>query len=157
MGMLTSQKYIYVISASGQPLMPTTRQGHVRRLLNAGKARITSHVPFVIQLKNDPGDGTQPLHGGTDPGRTNIGEAVLNDKGEVVFKAHVTIRNKDIPKLMSDRRQHRQASRRGERLARKRSCKAAGHYVQRPDGTHPSGMRQTCKVKGYHQHGSQIQ
>ena len=125
MSRLTSQKYIYVISASEQPLMPTTRQGHVRRLLNAGKARITSHVPFVIQLKYYPGYGIQSLHGGTDPGRMNIGEAVLNNKGEVVFKAHVTTRNR--------------------------------HYVQRPDGTHPSGMRQTCKVKGYHQHGSQIQ
>jgi len=80
----------------------------------------------VIQLKYDPGDGTQPLHGGTDPGRTNIGEAVLNDKGEVVFKAHVTTRNKDIPKLISDRRQHRQASRKGERLARKRLAKQLG-------------------------------
>jgi hypothetical protein len=126
MDRLTSQKYIYVISASGQPLMPTTREGHVRRLLNAGKARITCHVPFVIQLKYDPGDGAQPLHGGTDPGRTNIGEAVLNGKGEVVFKAHVTTRNRDIPKLMSDRRQHRQASRRGERLARKRLAKQLG-------------------------------
>ena len=126
MSRLTSDKYIYVLSASGQPLMPTTRQGHVRRLLNAGKARITSHVPFVIQLEYDPGDGTQLLHGGTDPGRTNIGEAVLNNKGEVVFKAHVTTRNKDIPKLMSDRRQHRQASRRGERLARKRLAKQLG-------------------------------
>ena len=120
MSVLTEDKYIYVISASGKPLMPTTRQGHVRRLLNAGKARITCHVPFVIQLKYDSGDGTQPLHGGTDPGRTNIGEAVLNDKSEVVFKAHVTTRNKDIPKLISHRKDHRNASRRGERLARKR-------------------------------------
>ena len=126
MSRLASDKYIYVLSASGKPLMPTTRHGHVRRLLNAGKARITSHVPYTIQLKYDPGDRAQPLHGGTDPGRTNIGEAVLNDKGEVVFKAHVTTRNKDIPKLMSDRRQHRQASRKGERLARKRLAKQLG-------------------------------
>ena len=130
MSRLTSQKYIYVISASEQPLMPTTRQGHVRRLLNAGKARITSHVPFVIQLKYYPGYGIQSLHGGTDPGRMNIGEAVLNNKGEVVFKAHVTTRNRDIPKLMSDRRHHRQASRRGERLARKRLARQLGTTIK---------------------------
>lgn len=126
MSVLTEDKYIYVLSASGKPLMPTTRQGHVRRLLNAGKARIACHVPFVIQLKYDPGNGTQPLHGGTDPGRTNIGEAVLDDRGEVVFKAHVTTRNKDIPDLMSHRKDHRNASRRGERLARKRLGKRYG-------------------------------
>lgn len=37
----TSDKYVYVLPASGQPLMPTIRQEHVRRLLNADKARIT--------------------------------------------------------------------------------------------------------------------
>lgn len=106
--------------------MPTTRRGHVRRLLNTGRARIASHVPFIIQLMHDSPENVQPLHGGTDPGRTNIGEAVLNDKGKVVFKAHVTTRNRDIPKLMSDRRRHRQASRRGERLTRKRLARQLG-------------------------------
>lgn len=126
MSALTTDKYIYVISASGEPLMPTARHGHVRRLLNTGKARIASHVPFTIQLMYDSPENVQPLHGGTDPGRTNIGEAVLDDRGEVVFKAHVTTRNKDIPDLMSHRKDHRNASRRGERLARKRLGKRYG-------------------------------
>lgn len=126
MSVLTEDKYIYALSASGKPLMPTARHGHVRRLLNAGRARIASHVPFTIQLMYNSPENVQPLHGGTDPGRTNIGEAVLDDRGEVVFKAHVTTRNKDIPDLMSDRRKHRNASRRGERLARKRLARQLG-------------------------------
>lgn len=67
-------QYIYILSASGKPLMPTKRYGHARRLLNAGKARIASHVPFVIQLKYETPGICQPLYGGTDPGRENIGK-----------------------------------------------------------------------------------
>lgn len=120
MGKLTSQKYIYVISELGQPLMPTTRQGHVRRLLNAGKARIASHVPYTIQLKYDTDGITQPMHGGLRPGRDNISASVITDDGKEVFKCHLTTRNREIAELMVERRQHRQVSRRGERLARKR-------------------------------------
>lgn len=100
--------------------MPTTRQGHVRRLLNAGKARITSHVPYTIQLKYDTDSITQPIHGGLRLGRDNISASVITDDGKEVFKCHLTTRNREIVKLMAERRQHRQASRRGERLARKR-------------------------------------
>ena len=95
-------QYIYVLSASGKPLMPTTRTGHVRRLLNTGKARIASHVPFVIQLKYKTQDICQPLYGGTDPGRDNIGEAVVRGDGTCVYRAHLSTRNEDIPKLFTD-------------------------------------------------------
>lgn len=106
--------------------MPTTRTGHVRRLLNAGKARISSHVPYVIQLKYETGNICQPLYGGTDPGRDNIGEAVIREDGACVYRAHLVTRNREIPKLMAERKKHRQASRRGERLARKRLAKKLG-------------------------------
>ena len=117
---------IYIISKSGYPLMPTERTNHVQRLLNKGKARIVSKVPYTVQLKYDTDEVTQPLHGGTDPGRTNIGEAVTDSKGKVVYKAHVTTNNKDIPKHMAEKKQHRQASRRGERLRRKRRARKNG-------------------------------
>ena len=119
-------KYVYVLDRAGRPLMPTRRYGHVEKLLRSGKARIAGRVPFVIQLKYDTPGITQPLYGGTDPGRTNIGNAVVTSDGTVVYKDHVTTRNKDIPKLMSERKSHRQASRRGERLARKRIAKRLG-------------------------------
>ena len=102
--------YIYVLSRDGSPLMPTLRRHHVEKLLRRGKARVVEHVPFVIQLMYDSPCVTQPLYGGTDPGRTNIGNAVMDGRGTVVYKDHVTTRNKEISKLMAARRQHRQAS-----------------------------------------------
>lgn len=125
-------QYIYVLSASGKPLMPTLRKGHVRRLLNTGKARIASHVPFVIQLKYKTGEICQPLYGGTDPGRDNIGEAVVRADGTCVYRAHLEARNREVPKLMEERRTHRQASRRGERLARKRRAGRYGTLLAAP-------------------------
>ena len=125
-------QYIYVLSASGKPLMPTTRTGHVRRLLNTGKARIASHVPFVIQLKYKTQDICQPLYGGTDPGRDNIGEAVVRGDGTCVYRAHLETRNREVPKLMEERRTHRQASRRGERLVRKRRAGRYGTLLAAP-------------------------
>ena len=118
--------YIYVLSRDGSPLMPTLRRHHVEKLLRRGKARVVEHVPFVIQLMYDSPCVTQPLYGGTDPGRTNIGNAVMGGRGTVVYKDHVTTRNKEIAKLMAERKKHRQASRRGERLARKRLAKKLG-------------------------------
>lgn len=125
---------VYVLDQDGNPLMPTKRFGHVRRLLKSGHAKAVSTKPFVIQLLHESTKFTQPLYGGTDSGRTNIGEAVVNQKGEVVYEAHVTTRNKDIPKLMADRAAHRRASRRGERLRRKRRAKANGTLTDFPDG-----------------------
>lgn len=70
--------YIYVLGADGKPQMPTKRKRHVKRLLNTGKARIACHVPYTIQLlyKNTP--VLQPVMLAEDPGRTNIGMAVLS-------------------------------------------------------------------------------
>ena len=120
------QEYIYILASDGRPLMPTRRRGHVFKLLRRGKARIAEHVPFTIQLKYETPGITQPLFGGTDPGRTNIGNAVMTADGVVVYKDKVETRNREVPKLMAKRRMHRQASRRGERLARKRLAKKLG-------------------------------
>lgn len=57
---------------------------------------------------------------GIDPGRTNIGVSVINSHAEPVFLSVVETRNKDIKKLMDERRAHRRASRGGERKARQR-------------------------------------
>ena len=125
---------VYVLDKDGCPLMPTKRFGHVRKLMKAGLAKPVSTKPFVIQLLYESTRYTQPLYGGTDPGRTNIGEAVVNTKGEVVYAANVVSRNKEIPKLMAKRKVHRQASRRGERLRRKRRAKKCGTTTEFPDG-----------------------
>ena len=118
--------YIYIQAQDGTPLMPTKRHRHIQKLVCRGKARVIENVPLVVRLMYDGPKNTQPLYGGTDPGRTNIGNAVVDGKGNVVYKDHVTTRNREIAKLMAKRRQHRQASRRGERLARKRLAKKLG-------------------------------
>ena len=118
--------YIYVQASDGTPLMPTKRKHHIQKLLKHGKARVIEHVPFVVRLKYKGPKNMQPLFGGTDPGRDNIGNAVVDENGTVVYKDHVTTRNREIAKLMAERRTHRQASRRGERLARKRLARRLG-------------------------------
>ena len=74
----------YVLNKDGKPLMPTTRCGHVRHLLNNKKARVVCRNPFTVQLNYETDDIVQPLYLGIDPGRTNIGLAVVKDNGEPV-------------------------------------------------------------------------
>ena len=74
--------------------MPTRRERHIRRLLDKDRARIISHTPFVVQLRYHSEGITQPLIGGMDPGRTNIGASVRTEDGQVVYRAHVETRNR---------------------------------------------------------------
>lgn len=125
-------KYVYVLDNSGNPLMPTKRYGWVRRALKSGKAEPVSTVPFTIRLTYEPDTkNTQEIFLGIDPGRTNIGLAAVTGQGECLYAAHCSTRNREIPKLMADRRAHRQVSRRGERLARKRLAKRLGTTMKR--------------------------
>ena len=110
--------YIYVLGRDGKPQMPTKRKRYVKKLLDAGKARIACRIPYTIQLLYENKPVLQPLMAGIDPGRTNIGVSVVNKNAEPVFSAVVETRNKDIKKLMDERRAHRRASRNGERKAR---------------------------------------
>ena len=120
---LSKTEYIYVLGTDGKPQMPTKRKRRVLKLLNTGKARIAEKVPFTIQLKYNNTPVLQPVTLAEDPGRTNIGVAVLSPLGELMFAAVIETRNKEIKKLMADRKAHRQASRRGERKARQRLAK----------------------------------
>lgn len=95
---------VYVLNKDGKPLMPTTRCGHVRRLLKEQKAQVVTSKPFTIQLLYETDDVVQPLYLGIDPGRTNIGVAVVKIDGTAVFTAHLETRNKEIPKLMQGRK-----------------------------------------------------
>ena len=120
-------KYVYVLDQQGNPLMPTRRYGWVRRALKAGRAKAVTTVPFTIRLAYEPASRVvQDVILGIDPGRTNIGLAAVVDTGRCLYSAHCATRNKEIPKLMEKRLRHRQASRRGERLARKRLAKRLG-------------------------------
>lgn len=119
---------VYVQNKEGEPLMPTTRCGHVRYLLDHKLAKVVIYKPFTIRLKYDTPNITQELYGGTDPGRTNTGNAVTDEDGNCVYHDKVETRNKDIPKGMAERKAHRQARRRGERQVRKRLAKKHNTY-----------------------------
>ena len=121
----------YVVHRDGTPLMPTRRKQMVRRALKNGKAGIISLVPFTIQMREECGKRTQPLAAGIDPGRSNIGISVVNtETKQEVFRAEVSTRNKEIVKLMADRKAHRMASRRGERKRRQRRAKKADTMIK---------------------------
>lgn len=118
---------VYVQNIDGKPLMPTTRCGHVRFLLKQGKAKVVERKPFTIRLLYTTADVTQPLFLGIDPGRTNIGLCVVSENGKAVLAAQVVTRNKDIPKLMAERKGHRIKHRQyGRRAKKRRRARKAG-------------------------------
>ena len=125
---------VYVLAKDGEPLQPTCRHGHVRKLLDSGKARVVQAKPFTIQLLYESTKFVQKNVGGTDPGRTNIGNAVLDERGKAIYADCVETANKDVKRHLDERRAHRQASRRGERLARKRLAKRNGTTKDFGDG-----------------------
>ena len=110
--------------------MPTNRKVRVRSLFKSGLAKIVDTVPFTIRLLYENNAILQSVTLAEDPGRTNIGAAALTQLGDLVFSAVVETRNKDIKKLMADRKAHRQASRRGERKARQRLAKRHGSMIK---------------------------
>ena len=111
---------VYVLNKEGKPLMPTTRYCHVRILLKQKKARVVGMNPFTIKLNYDTPDVTQDLILGIDPGRTNIGVAVVKEDGTSLFSAELSTRNKDIPKLMQKRAEFRRQHRKHRREKRQR-------------------------------------
>lgn len=136
------EQYVYVLDKKGRPLMPTKRYGHVRRLLRSNKAVAVNNKPFTIRLKYEPETHvTQDVVVGVDPGRSNIGISAVREDGTCVMNIKCTTRNKKIPKLMEARKAHRHASRRGERLARKRLAKKLGTTIK--------GLLER-KLPGYH-------
>ena len=100
---------VYILSESGQPLMPTKRHGKVRHLLNRGEAKVVKQTPFTIQLLKKSTDYTQPIVLGVDSGSKTVGLSASTEKQEV-FAAEVALRS-DIVDLLSTRRQNRRTRR----------------------------------------------
>lgn len=98
--------FVYVISKDGQPLMPTSRFGKVRRLLKNKKAKAVSRCPFTIKLLYEPESlVVQEVILGQDTGSKHVGTAcVANDK--VLYQSEVVLRD-DIKKKMDNRRSTR--------------------------------------------------
>ena len=92
----------YVLNQDGQPLMPTTRCGKVRRLLNSGQARVVRKRPFTIQLNYEPKTNVvQDLTLGVDAGSKTIGISVTSENREY-YASEVQLRD-DISRLLESR------------------------------------------------------
>ena len=93
--------FVYVISKTGQSLMPTTRFGKVRRLLRDKKAKVVRSCPFTIKLLYEPKTSiVQDVVLGQDTGSKHVGTAcITNDKA--LYQSEVTLRD-DIKSKMDN-------------------------------------------------------
>lgn len=110
--------FVYVISKDGQPLMPTTRFGKVRRLLKNKKAKVVRSCPFTIKLLYEPeGLVVQEVVLGQDTGSKHVGTACMANN-KVLYQSEVTLRN-NIKKKMDGRRSSRRRRRQKKTRYRK--------------------------------------
>ena len=100
---------VYVLNRYGEPLMPTTRYGRVRRLLRKGHAVVVDYRPFTIQLTYDTPNGVQEVSLGVDAGTKHVGLSATTKK-KVLFEAELLLRS-DIVEKLSTRREFRRARR----------------------------------------------
>lgn len=69
---------VYILKQNGQPLMPTSRFGKVRRLLKENKAKVVRREPLTIKLLYEPlTDDVQDCYCGVDTGSKHVGVAVV--------------------------------------------------------------------------------
>lgn len=95
--------FVYVTSKDGQPLMPTSRFGKVRRLLKNKKAKVIRSCPFTIKLLYEPESlVVQEVVLGQDTGSKYVGTACVADD-KVLYQSKVILRD-DIKKKMDNRR-----------------------------------------------------
>ena len=100
---------VYVLSASGTPLMPTQRYGHVRQMLRSGRAKVVKRTPFTIQLTYKSTTYTQPVSLGIDTGSKHIGVSAVTE-GKELYAGEVQLRD-DISGNLTVRRQFRRGRR----------------------------------------------
>lgn len=124
---------VYILNKDGNPLMPTHRYRHIRKLIKERKAVIVSGKPFAVKLLYETPDETQDIILGIDPGRTNIGVTAVLENGKPVFEAEMQTRNEEIPKKMLKRRQYRHLHRSQRRRAKRiRRAVTSGTVTMKP-------------------------
>lgn len=139
---------VYVLNKDDKPLMPTKRFGKVRRMLKNKKAKVVCTKPFTIKLLFDTTNYTQDLTLGCDTGRTDIGITVSNEEtGKVAFTSTLETRNKEIPKLMSERKAFRGQRRRNRRLVKVKLAKKNGTIYKNAKNVIHIGAKTSIPVK----------
>lgn len=100
---------VYVLNIDGQPLMPTTRYGKVRRMLNSRQAKVIRRCPFTIQLLYKTTNFVQNISLGIDAGSKTIGVSATTETNEL-YASEVKLRT-DIVNNLSSRREYRRSRR----------------------------------------------
>ena len=129
---------VYVLNKNGEPLMPTTRYGRVRRLLSKGLAVVADYRPFTIQLTYDTPNGVQEVRLGVDAGTKHVGFSATTKK-KVLFEAELLLRS-DIVEKLSTRREFRRARR--NRKTRYRKAKFLNRTGTKKPGWLAPSVRQ---------------
>ena len=93
---------VYVLNNKGLPLMPTSRHGMVRHLLNDGKAKVVSRCPFTIQLNYETADYIQEVSSGIDQGYDHIGVSATTE-AKVLFEGICELRSDAVKNISSGR------------------------------------------------------
>ena len=102
--------FVYVLDKNGQPLMPTSRFGKVRRLLRDKQVKVVKRCPFTIRLLYEPETKiVQEVILGVDTGSKHVGVACISNS-RVLYQAQVELRD-DIKKKMDSRRMYRRSRR----------------------------------------------
>ncbi len=127
-GGLRATMYVYVCNQDGAALMPCT-PAKARKLLKAGKAKITEHRPFTMQLTWQCEGQVQPVTCGIDKGSSTTGIACVGN-GQVLLAAEIRHR-RDVKDKMADRRDRRKSRRarkwyRPKRFLNRASSKRSG-------------------------------
>jgi hypothetical protein len=143
---------VYVLNINGQPLMPTSRCGKVKHLLNKGLAKVVKRCPFTIQLLYDSNNYTQPISLGVDAGSKVIGVSATTETKEL-YAAEVELRN-DIVDLISTKREFRRTRRnrktryRAPRFDNRKNQKEGwlAPSVQHKINTHIRVVDDVCKI-----------
>lgn len=96
---------VYVQDINGEPMMPTTRYGKVRRLLKENKAVVVNLCPFTIRLTYITTNYKQEVVLGVDAGTKHIGLSATS-KSKELYANEVILRS-DIVDLLATRREQR--------------------------------------------------
>lgn len=100
---------VYIQDIDGNPLMPTTRHGKVRRLLKSNKAIVINLCPFTIQLTYATSGYKQEVVLGVDAGTKHVGLSATT-KSKELYASEIILRS-DIVELLSSRRESRRRRR----------------------------------------------
>ena len=76
---------VFVLNQNNEPLMPCS-SSKARKLLKDGLARVKRKFPFTIKLIYGSSGYKQNLMAGMDTGSKNIGAAVSDSKGNILYQ-----------------------------------------------------------------------